>query len=167
MLPIKTILHPTDFSERSDFAFRLACSLARDYGARLIVLHVLERPLLAYSGVMTAPPPPPPSPEERQSVQERLNRIKPMDPAISIEHVLVDGDPATAILQEAQERQAELIVIGSHGRTGLGRLLMGSVAEQVVRKARCPVLTVKTPLSDSAPSGKPSETASSPAPAMK
>jgi nucleotide-binding universal stress UspA family protein len=145
MLAIRTILHPTDFSDYSDNAFRLACSLARDYGARLIVLHVLERPVLIYTGVMTAPPPPPPSPEERQAVQEQLHRIKPQDPAIRVEHLLEEGDPATAILQVAQERQGDLIVIGTHGRTGLGRLLMGSVAEKVVRKAPCPVLTVKTP----------------------
>ena len=145
MLPIRTVLHPSDFSEHSDYAFGLACSLARDYGARLIVLHVLKRPVLAYGGVMTAPPPSPPSAEQRQSAREQLHRIKPPDPAICVEHVLEEGDPATAILQIAQERPCELIVMGSHGRTGLGRLLMGSVAEQVVRKAPCPVLTVKTP----------------------
>jgi nucleotide-binding universal stress UspA family protein len=145
MLTLRTILHPTDFSEHSDNAFRLACSLARDYGARLLVLHVLERPLLTYTGVMTAPPPPPPTEEQRQSVREQLHRIKPPDPALGVEHLLEEGDPATAILQVAQERPCELIVMGSHGRTGLGRLLMGSVAEQVVRKASCPVLTVKIP----------------------
>jgi len=145
MLPIRTVLHPTDFSEHSDYAFRLASSLARDYGARVIVLHVLERPVLTYTGVMTAPPPPPPSAEQRQAVQEQLHRIKPPDVAIVLEHLLEEGDPATAILQVAQDRQCELIVMGSHGRTGLGRLLMGSVAEQVLRKASCPVLTVKTP----------------------
>jgi nucleotide-binding universal stress UspA family protein len=145
MLPIRTVLHPTDFSGHSDYAFRLACSLARDYGARLIVLHVLERPVLIYAGVMTAPPPPAPTAEERQAVLERLHRIEPPDPAVRVEHLLEEGDPATAILQVAQERQCDLIVLGSHGRTGLGRLLLGSVAEQVVRKASCPVLTVKTP----------------------
>ncbi len=145
MLAIRTILHPTDFSEYSDYAFRLASSLARDHGARLMVLHVLERPLLTYTGVMTAPPPPPPSAEQRQAVQEQLHRIKPPDPAIGVEHLLEEGDPATAILQVAQERRCELIVMGTHGRTGLGRLLMGSVAEQVVRNAPCPVLTVRLP----------------------
>jgi nucleotide-binding universal stress UspA family protein len=145
MLAIKTILHPTDFSEHSDYAFRFACSLARDHGARLMVLHVLERPLLTYTGVMTAPPPPPPSAEQRQGVQEQLHRIKPPDPAIAVEHLLEEGDPATAILQVAQERRCELIAMGTHGRTGLGRLLMGSVAEQIVRKAPCPVLTVRLP----------------------
>jgi len=145
MSAIRTILHPTDFSQYSDYAFLLACALARDYADRLIVLHVLERPVLTYSGVMTAPPPPPPSPEQRRSVQEQLHRILPSDPTIAVEHLLVEGDPATGILQVAQERQCDLIVMGTHGRTGLGRLLMGSVAEQIVRKASCPVLTLKTP----------------------
>jgi nucleotide-binding universal stress UspA family protein len=146
MLAIRTVLHPTDFSDYSDYAFRLACSLARDYGARLIVLHVLEWPVPIYTGVMMAPPTPiPPSVEQRQSAQEKLHRIKPLDPAICVEHLLEEGDAATAILQVAHERQCELIVMGTHGRTGLGRLLMGSVAEVVVRNASCPVLTVKTP----------------------
>jgi hypothetical protein len=60
--------------------------------------------------------------------------------------LLLVGDPASAILRVTQELPADLIVMGTHGRTGLGRLLMGSVAEQVVRKAPCPVVTVKTPL---------------------
>jgi universal stress protein A len=121
----------------------------------VIVLHVLERPVLIYTGVMTAPPPPPPSAEQRQAVQEKLHRIKPPDPAICVEHLLEEGDPATAILQVAQERQCELIVLGSHGRTGLGRLLMGSVAEQIVRKAPCPVLTVRMPQRQVPPSEAP------------
>jgi len=152
MLPIRTILHPTDFSAHSEYAFRLASSLARDYGARLIVLHVFERPLFIHGGVMTAPPEPPPPEEQRHTLREQLQRIKPPDPAISIEHLLEEGDPATGILQVAQERACDLIVMGSHGRTGLGRLLLGSVAEQVVRKAPCPVLTVKLPQHQEKPS---------------
>jgi nucleotide-binding universal stress UspA family protein len=152
MLPIRTILHPTDFSGHSEYAFRLAASLARDYGAHLIVLHVWERPLLIHGGVMTAPPPPPPSEEERQAIRVQLQHIKPPVPAGSIDHLLEEGDPATGILQVAQERSCDLIVMGSHGRTGIGRLFMGSVAEQVVRKASCPVLTVKLPQHQEKPS---------------
>ena len=152
MLPIRTILHPTDFSAHSEYAFRLASSLARDYGARLIVLHVFERPLFIHGGVMTAPPEPLPPEEQRQALREQLQRIKPPDPAVSVEHVLEEGDPATGILQVAQERSCDLIVMGSHGRTGLGRLFMGSVAEKVVRKAPCPVLTVKLPQHQEKPS---------------
>lgn len=145
MLAIQTILHPTDFSPRSEAAFRVACALARDYGARLLVLHVLERPLFIYSGVMAAPPDPEPSAEERRAVREKLSRVTPPDDSIAVEHLLVEGDPSTAILQVSQEHRCDLIVVGSHGRTGLTRLLLGSVAEQVLRKAACPVLTVTGP----------------------
>ena len=145
MLSIRTILYPADFSEQSGHAFQFACSLARDYRARLIVLHVLELPVLTYSGVMTPPPPPLPSTEELDAVREQLHRIKPPDPAACVEYLLEQGDPATIVLEVAQERQCDLIGMGTHGRTGLGRLLMGSVAEQVVRQASCPVLTVKMP----------------------
>ncbi len=109
------------------------------------MLHVVNRPVLAYPGVMTPPPPPPASPEEHQALRERLQQIKPRTPDIPVEHLLAEGSPATAILQIAQERQCDLIVMGTHGRTGLTRVVMGSVAEQVVRNATCPVLTVKTP----------------------
>jgi nucleotide-binding universal stress UspA family protein len=145
MLPIRTILHPTDFSASSEDAFHLACSLARDYRAHLIVLHVLERPAVAYSGVMMAPPSPGPSAEERQALQERLRQIQPLDPTLRVERVLEEGHPATAISQVAQERDCNLIVMGTHGRTGFSRMLMGSVAEQVVRQSSRPVVTVKTP----------------------
>jgi nucleotide-binding universal stress UspA family protein len=82
--------------------------------------------------------------------------VQPSDPAVKIEHRLAEGDPAREILRVARETGCDLIVMGTHGWTGLGRLLMGSVAEQVVRKATCPVLTVKTPIPDTAipaPSG--------------
>jgi nucleotide-binding universal stress UspA family protein len=152
MLPAKTILHPTDFSPPSECAFRLASSLARDYGARLIVLHVMGQPLIIQGGVMTAPPDPTPPEEERQAIREELLRIHPPDPAVTVERLLEEGDAATGILQVAQERSCDLIVMGSHGRTGLGRLLLGSVAEQVVRKAPCPVLIVKLPQHQEKPS---------------
>lgn len=141
MLPIHTILHPTDFSDRSEFAFRLACTFARDCGARLILLHVAPVPVLVYGeGVV------PPQPEDyREQLEEELHRLVPPDPSIPVEHRFREGDPVAEILAEAEESSADLIVMGTHGRTGLGRLLMGSVAEQVVRRASCPVLTVRTP----------------------
>lgn len=143
MLPVRVILHPTDFSEHSDQAFRLACSLARDYHAELVVLHVLVHPVVPYGGVMT--PPLPDLIDERATAREKLDTIQAPDPAFHLERLLEDGDPATGIIQVAQERKCDLIVMGSHGRRGFGRLLMGSVAEEVVRKAACPVLTVKMP----------------------
>jgi nucleotide-binding universal stress UspA family protein len=142
MLAIKTILHPTDFSERSDFAFRLACALARDYGARLHVLHVGSGPVIVpVEGIV------PPEPERYQDeLTAKLHTMRGEAPNIPVEHqLLFIGDPAAEILRVAQAIKSDLIVMGTHGRTGLGRLLMGSVAEQVVWKAACPVLTVKTP----------------------
>jgi len=141
MLPIRTVLHPTDFSDYSDYAFRLACSLARDYGARLVVVHVVELPVAIYGNGLVLPPPQ----VNKEPLQAKLQQLLPRDPKVQVEHRLVEGDAATEILRVAGEAKCDLIVMGTHGRTGLGRLLMGSVAEQVVRKASCPVLTVKTP----------------------
>ena len=141
MLPIQTILHPTDFSEYSDYAFRFACSLARDHGARVVVLHVAPPPAaVPIDGMpVTAPAPG----LYKEHLEQRLHEIRPSDPNVPVEYRLEEGFPATEILRIANEIHADLIVLGTHGRTGLGRLLMGSVAEQVVRKATCPVLTVK------------------------
>jgi universal stress protein A len=140
MFTLRRILHPTDFSEQSEAAFRLAASLARDHGARLTVIHVVQPPTLyAAEGLVIVPT------LDLEPIREQLARIQAKDPLVSVEHVLVEGDPAAEILKAASEYKCDLIVIGTHGRTGLGRMLMGSVAENVVRKATCPVLTLKTP----------------------
>jgi nucleotide-binding universal stress UspA family protein len=142
MLPIKTILHPTDFSDRAEYGFQLACALARDYGARLILCHVHQIPPVVYGEFGAAPPEPIGAAEEMGA---RLLAIRPADENIPVEHRMMEGNPAEEIVRMAKETECDLIVLGTHGRTGLGRLLMGSVAEQVVRKAPCPVLTVKSP----------------------
>jgi len=140
MLAVQTILHPTDFSDCSKYALRLACALARDHGAHLVLLHVAASPLIGYpEGVV------PPDPETyRDGVRELLDRVD-VPPDLPVERRLAEGDAVTEILRTAEEVGADLIAMGTHGRTGLGRLLMGSVAELVVRQASCPVLTVKTP----------------------
>jgi nucleotide-binding universal stress UspA family protein len=141
MLAVQTILHPTDFSNRSQHAFWLACALARDYGARLVLLHVIPAPTIIYGeGVV------PSEPEElRAAAKDQLDGLQVPNTTVAAERQLDEGDAVEVILRTAREIQADLIVMGTHGRSGLGRLLMGSVAEQVVRKARCPVLTVKAP----------------------
>jgi nucleotide-binding universal stress UspA family protein len=146
MLQIRTILHPTDFSTRSARALELACLLAQQCGARVIVLHVIDYVRPVYSGVSLPPPPPPMPAEERNAISNQLNQIQAPVPGVKLEHRLVEGDPAEAILLVAQELNCDLIVMGTHGRTGLGRLLMGSVAENVLRAATCPVVTVRVPL---------------------
>src|SRR5262249_55818475 len=117
MLAIKTILHPTHFSDCSDFAFRLACSLARDYNARLIILHVAE-PFMAVAGEGALVLP---VPIDLKPIRERLHQYRPEDPKWPVDHRLVQGDAATEILQVAGEIKCDLIVMGTHGRTGLSR----------------------------------------------
>jgi nucleotide-binding universal stress UspA family protein len=138
MLPIKQILVPFDWGEQSTRAFRFAASLAREHDADLIVLYAVPLPAVMYG-------PPPESYE--QHLLEELGRMKPNEPKTHMHCLLVEGDPATAVVQAAKESRCDLIVMGTHGRTGLHRLLMGSVAEEVMRKAPCPVCAVKGPVS--------------------
>lgn len=154
MLAIRTILCPTDYSEHSDHAFHLAFALARDYRAKLVVLHVAEAPLAIQAEGLVVPGPPP----DLDRMRQRLKRHQAPD--VSVQHRMVEGgDPMNAILDVANEVKPDLNVIGTHGRTGLSRLLMGSVAEAVVRRAPCPVLTVKTPFPESVPTTEAEPTA--------
>lgn len=142
MLPIRTILHPTDFSGRSEDAFRAACSLARDHNSRVVVLYVRAPATVAYGEVGPVVEDPVGTPED---VRLRLAARLDLDPGLDIEYRVADGDPAEEVVSEARVLGADLIVMGTHGRTGLSRLLMGSVAEAVLRRAPCPVLTLKAP----------------------
>src|SRR5439155_9621664 len=110
MLAVRTILHPTDFSERSRYAFWLACALARDYGARLIVLHVADAPPIVYGeGIL------PPNPAElRAAAQEQLDRLQVPHANVRAERLLEQGDAVSEILRVAQEAHADLIVMGTH-----------------------------------------------------
>jgi nucleotide-binding universal stress UspA family protein len=146
MFTIRTILYPTDFSEQSRPAFELACSLARDYGATLVVQHVFQLPLLVpIDGVLMPTPV-----ESMDQCRSRLDQLRPTDPRVTVRHRLTEGDPAEEILKAIAGEKADLVVIGTHGRGGLTRFLVGSVAEAVLRKAPCPVLTVRAPLPDTA-----------------
>lgn len=139
-----TILHPTDFSAISDAAFQYAVALAHDHGARLIVLHAVETlgpENVTYGEAANQPQPG----EYRQRLWDDLHRVRSADPQIAVEYVLSEEDPVAAILRTAVERNCDLIVLGGHGRTGWRRLLGGSVAEAVVRRAECPVLVIKQP----------------------
>lgn len=137
MLPIHTILHPTDFSDPSVHALEMACGVARDYGAKLVVLHVAAQPVIIYGeGVL------PTDPEQvAQKAKEQLERVAIPHNGFQVERRFVEGDAVTEILREAQRLNADLIIMGTHGRSGLERLFLGSVASDVVRKAPCPVVT--------------------------
>jgi nucleotide-binding universal stress UspA family protein len=133
------ILFPTDFSEASQHALPWATSLARDTGATLVIMHVEEPPMaygggeMYYGGIEV----------DHESMRQSLASVLPSDPTVPHEHRLVTGDPATAIVHVAETEGVDMIIMGTHGRSGFTRLLMGSVAEAVVRKAPCPVVTIK------------------------
>jgi nucleotide-binding universal stress UspA family protein len=135
----KTILVPTDFSHASDAVLPHAEALAKQSGARLLIVHV-EEPPLAYGGGELYYGLPEPSSER---ILKMLEDVKPSDPKVPFAHRLTMGDPAGEIVRIATEEQAEMIVLGTHGRTGMTRLLMGSVAESIVRRAPCPVLVYR------------------------
>ena len=140
-MKMKTILFPTDFSHTGDAALEMATVLARDSGAKLLIVHI-EEPPVAYGGGEMYYGLPEPDPEQ---LKKMLESVKPSDPNVAYEQRLLTGEPAHALTRLANEEDADLIVMGTHGRTGLFRLLMGSVAEAVVRRAPCPVLTYKQP----------------------
>lgn len=137
MLHVKKILYPTDFSSFSNQAYFHAVALAEQHGASLTLLYV-------YTPGQTDPGIPA-NGAGRRYWQEQLEQIRPIDPTIPVHHVLLEGDPASEIVRFAQDTGIDLIVMGTHGRTGLERLLMGSVAEKVLRESPCSVLVVKLP----------------------
>jgi nucleotide-binding universal stress UspA family protein len=137
VLPIHTILHPTDLSEESAGAFRIACALARHYSARLVLVSVFPPPFNGAEAVDRTRPG-----RIEDDLLAKLKSLKPDDPAVRVEYQVEEGWPAEAILGVADRIGADLIVMGTHGRGGAARMLMGSVAEKVNRKATCPVLAV-------------------------
>lgn len=139
MNPIQIILHPTDFSEASKPALELAGVLAREYGATLCLLHVVE-PLIAdydEQGMVLL------GSSERRRQKAETTMWNCDIPGVTVARMVREGSAAEEILATARKARVGLIVMGTHGRTGLSRALMGSIAEQVVRGAPCPVVTVK------------------------
>ncbi|REJ70075.1 MAG: universal stress protein [Planctomycetota bacterium] len=141
MMNLKRIVCPTDFSESSDTAVEFAASLARDSKAELQIVHVREAPMPV--GGVGATFAVPQSTKQDEPANE-LDRVGPQDGTVSISRRLLVGEPVESIVKFAELHNIDLIVMGTHGRTGLSRLLMGSVAEGVVRNAPCAVLTVRS-----------------------
>ncbi len=159
MSPIKTILYPTDFSEPSQYALGLACALARDQRARLIVLNIVPSPVPVTWGANiwdlgTAEPFQHDTQGFRKEIGEKLRRLPLPGLAHPVEHLLKEGDVPKVILKTAQETDCDLIVMGSHGLTAAGWRLMGSVAEEVAQNASCPVLYVKVPVGELHPTAQ-------------
>jgi universal stress protein A len=131
------ILCPVDFDQNSLAAVPVAAELAQKCNATLYLLHVIELHL--------APEPALSSGEAEDAAQTKLERIsrQKLKAGTRYEILVMPGDPAVEVLQMAAKLGIDLIVMATHGRTGLRRLVLGSVAERVVREAPCPVLTVK------------------------
>jgi nucleotide-binding universal stress UspA family protein len=135
MFNVKRILYPTDFSSYSNQAYFHAVALAETHGASLTILYVLN-PSLGEG----------PDPKtDRAYWLGQLEQIRPTNPTIPVSHVLLQGDPGTEIPRYAADAGIDMVVMGTHGRTGKERLLMGSVAEKTLRSAPCSVLVVKLP----------------------
>lgn len=150
MKKIDKILFGTDFSETSEYAFDYALTLAKEFKARLIVMHVINEPVdlrgfyvphISFEKL-----------EEEisagaEKMMQKFCRTKIKEYA-NYECVITNGIPYEEILKKAQETGASMIVVGTHGRSGIDHLLFGSTAERVVRSAPCPVVTVRPPAAE-------------------
>jgi universal stress protein A len=148
-MDVRSILLPTDFSECARRAVPVAAEFARLLGASVVCLHVVEPVVPPVSWTPAGEPLP--VADFGGQLEEAAARGLPAFTGgeelagLEVEEVIAHGEPAAEIVRVAEERGVGLIVISSHGRTGLGRILFGSTAESVVRHARCPVLVVKPP----------------------
>lgn len=147
MLHLRTILAPTDFSEQSNLAIRYAAGLARRFGAKLILLHVVADDAL--EGIAKAHVPPYPVDKVYEDLTQEVHEqfvthvAREVRKGLEIEVVVAPGVAFLEIIHTARLREADLIVMATHGRTGLSHTLMGSVTEKVVRKAPCPVVSLR------------------------
>ncbi len=145
MSPFSTVLVAVDFSDSSDNAFQMALDLAKSFSAQLIILHVINEPVdmrgfyvphISYERLET---------EIKEGAEKMMESFchSHLDGFSDYESLIVSGLPYEEIIGRAEEKSADLIVIGTHGRTGLDHVLFGSTAEKVVRKSKIPVLTVR------------------------
>ncbi len=146
MIEIKKILAPTDFSPHSERALRYACRLAERLGSELHLLHVLSEIIAAGPDPLLIPSLPPEFYTENES-RARVTLRGLLKPEWGVPPSVITavqwGGPVEAIVDYAQDQEIDLIVIATHGRTGLSHVLLGSVAERIVREAPCPVLTIR------------------------
>ena len=146
MKQFRRILYPTDFSKAAGPAFSQALQLAEQNRAELLLVHVQLRPA-EYVGDGYLPPKTYEAldAEARQSAQKRLSILlaRVREAKVRAKAFLLDGVPAEQIARAARSKRADLIVMGTHGRTGLSRLFLGSVTARVIPLAHCPVLSVR------------------------
>lgn len=149
MIQLRRILFPTDFSELSLHALTYARSFAEAYKAELHVLHVVDE---AYQYWMaTAPnampigPTPADIAKDAKAELDKFIKKNLSGVTTPLSSTMIVGRPFLEIIRYARDKEIDLIVLGTHGRGGLSHVLLGSVAEKIVRKAPCPVLTIRHP----------------------
>ena len=148
MIDLHRILVPTDFSKFSQHALTYAAAFAEKFGAELHLLHVVQNLALVIPEVIPVEPPLTPSVEQlTTAVQSAFDRVIEENhlQGFTLHREVREGTPFYEIIQYARAATIDLIVMGTHGHTGLAHVLLGSVTEKVVRKAPCPVLTVRHP----------------------
>lgn len=143
------VLVPVDFSDCSDSVVRHAADLAGPHGAALVLLHAIALPVGLEVGAKTVDARGLSVPVMTQLRDEASIRMAPLlelvrEQGVAVRARIVNGPPAARALEEAERLPADLIVLGSHGRTGVRRLILGSVSEEVVRHANVPVVTVRS-----------------------
>jgi nucleotide-binding universal stress UspA family protein len=143
---MKKVLYATDYSEPSRYALHFATSIARDCGASLLIVHVSDTECYPVGELVER------RPEPSQEELKRLEAVVPDDTNVPFEHRVVcpasssgTVHPADEIVRLAEQEDVHAIVIGTHGRSGLSRLLAGSVAEGIMRQAPCAVVTIRKP----------------------
>lgn len=146
MPQFQRIVCPTDFSPTADAAARYAASLARAYSGELVLMHVLPQLHYPLRGLGMAEAFPHLQEELHTRAKERLAEVvQSLGSDLRVRTELRDGETYEQVLACARDSKADIIVMGTHGHTGLKHALLGSTAERVVRLAECPVLTVRTP----------------------
>lgn len=145
MIKLKTVLVPTDFSESARHALRYGVSFAKEFGAELALLHVVENLTVGYASDLF----PVPMAEVFQEIsgyaKAELAKLgeEARQRGVSVQEHVVQGKPSAEIMRFAAEHQVDMIVLGTHGKGMLDQALFGSTTERVVRRAPCPVLTVR------------------------
>ncbi|MFH1740143.1 MAG: universal stress protein [bacterium] len=147
VVPIKKILYATDFSRHGTHGFRYAITLSKCFQARMVIFHAITLPPTIPAdptgGVALADYFEELEEESKARLQEMLDEARKH--GVEAETLLVDGAPHKTVLQEAKRLGVDLIVVGTHGRTGVEHLLLGSTAEKIVRQSPVPVLVVRHP----------------------
>ena len=152
-LNIKKILVPTDFSECSEAAMAYAGFLARNFKAQIVLLHVMESPVYALDTSLMSPGDPLGLREKLiEMTEQRVNRLK--ESGLEANGYCITGVPSIEIIKAVKEYKADLVVMRTHGRTGLAHILLGSTAERVIQRIQSPVLTVKAEKISAVEAGK-------------